>query len=342
MHAAAASRVPQIRFSSQSAPPGEALDQWRDCLSQSWALELAEDRSDEAFSADVSVWNLGGVVFGSGRFGPLQRRARQERNIRADQLDHYRLMMLREGRFDCDADGQQVRLMPGQFVLTDLARPEVIVSAGDSLVLYIPRDKLDEALPQPMQLHGHVPGNACARILSNHLAALMERMPQAMPEELPGLMNATVSLVAASVAPSAQAQELARPAIEAGLLRQACRFIEQRLGDEDLGPAQVCAALRVSRSTLYRLFEPLDGVSQFIRERRLARIHEELCRATDRPVVARVAETFGFRSATHFSRAFREQFGYSASDIARSKPAISASRVRFPGERLDRWLDALH
>ena len=62
--------------------------------------------------------------------------------------------------------------------------------------------------------------------------------------------------------------------------------------------------------TLYRLFDSLGGVSNHIRERRLARVHDILSRSEERQNIARIAEDHGFKTATHFSRAFRQQFGY--------------------------------
>ncbi|MDM0115449.1 hypothetical protein QTI66_25095 [Variovorax sp. J22R133] len=47
-------------------------------------------------------------------------------------------------------------------------------------MLYIPRDTLDAALPQPMRLHGLSPDNACAHLLA--------------PQELPVLPAAATLL----------------------------------------------------------------------------------------------------------------------------------------------------
>ncbi|SFM92059.1 helix-turn-helix domain-containing protein [Variovorax sp. OV329] len=204
-------------------------------------------------------------------------------------------------------------------------------------MLYIPRDLLDEALPHPMRLHGLSPDNACAGLLGEHLAALLQMLPSATPQETAGLAQATVSLVAASLATCPKNAQGARPAIESVLLRRARKHVEQHLREEALSAAMLCAHLRISRSTLYRLFGPLGGVSQYIKERRLARIHELLSGASERPQIARLAEDHGFKSAAHFSKAFREQFGYSAREVPRhgTAPVVAGAHS------LDRWLGAL-
>jgi AraC-like DNA-binding protein len=336
-----AAQVPHIQFDSRSMPAPQALDYWRDSLSRSWEVSLADEVEPSDFHAEVSCWRIHDLIVGTAAFGPKQMRMRREGNIRSDQLDHYRILLNRQGHFDCDADGQQISLAPGRFLITDLGRPEWSQSACRTAVLYIPRDLLDEALPQPMRLHGLSPRNACAEILSEHLSSLLDSLPRATPEELAGLSCATVSLVAASLALTAQNREGAQPAIDSAMFRRARRYVEEHLTEDDLGAQQLCSALRVSRSTLYRLFEPIGGVAQYIKERRLARVHEVLSRSRERPHIARLAERHGFKSAAHFSKAFRTQFGYSAREVPRcGAPATPTIQPR--GESLGDWLGSLH
>lgn len=336
----AARQIPRLRFQSGQMQPQEALAYWRESLCPSWDLEITDPAANQSFHSDSEVWRMDRLLFGCGTFGPTQIRTRRERNIRADQLDHYRLILLRSGQFDCDAGERQACLTPGRFVITDMARAESNVSASDCLVMFIPREQLDEALPRPMDLHGLSPDNPCAQLLQEHLSAMLKHLPDATQEEIPGLSRATVSLVAASIASSPENLEAARPAMENVLLRRGRRFIEQHLRQDDLGAPHLCTELRVSRSTLYRVFMPVGGISQYIKERRLARIHEALARGPAGQSISRLAEQYGFKSAAHFSTAFREQYGYSAREVVQRSPVIAkASGVR--GELLQGWLGDL-
>jgi AraC-like DNA-binding protein len=333
-------RAPHLAFDSDACGrPADAVESWRNNLARSWDMTLPDKEDAARFSARVRMWKMDRTLIGHCDFGPVQTRARRERNIRADQLDHYRLLLVRHGRFDCDADGRQANLSAGRFVITDMMRPEFSVSACRTVVMYIPRDQLEQALPRPIDLHGISPGNACASLLAEHLEALNKSMPHAAPEELPGLAQATVNLVAASLASSEANVEGARPAVECVLLRRGRRFVDQHLADEDLAAPLLCTHLQVSRSTLYRVFEPIGGVSQFIRERRLAKVHEILSRSGERPQIARLAEAHGFKCAAHFSKAFREQYGYSAREVPRYRSA--ALDAGNGSARLNDWLGAL-
>lgn len=342
-YAQSPAQLPHIRFSSNAHPAREALDYWRGSLSRSWEMSLADEADAADFHAEVAVWRMAELIVGSASFGPVQTRMRRERNIQSDQLDHYRIIVMRDGQFRCDAAGRQVTLVPGRFVITDMAQPEWSESACRSTVLYIPRDTLDQALPKPMRLHGMSPDNACAQLVSDHLLALLQGLPDAQPEELGSLASATVGLVAASLVPTAAIDPATTGvAIDSALLRRARKAIEEGLADSEFSAVQLCGLLRVSRSTLYRLFEPLGGVAQFIKERRLARVHQILSQATTRQPIARLAEDHGFKSAAHFSKAFRSQFGYSPSDVARASAMLTLPGGSGDGKRFDHFLGTLY
>ena len=112
-----------------------------------------------------------------------------------------------------------------------------------------------------------------------------------------------------------------------------------------LGAASIGAALKVSRATLYRLFEPHGGVASYLRERRLLRIHATLCAPGPRRSLAAIAEDHGFQSAAQFSRAFRAQFGYSPSEAASAGQPLDAAPAAATepprAESLAAWLRPL-
>ena len=54
------------------------------------------------------------------------------------------------------------------------------------------------------------------------------------------------------------------------------RFIDRNLAAPKLGPEMIAASFGLSRSTLYRLFEPTGGLSAYIRDVRMRRAYEEI------------------------------------------------------------------
>jgi len=90
----------------------------------------------------------------------------------------------------------------------------------------------------------------------------------------------------------------------------AARLIEARLLDPALDATDLMRTLRLSRSSLYRAFRSVGGVNAYIRRRRLEHARDVLVQRTGpRPTVGEVAQSHGFASDSHFSRAFRKAFG---------------------------------
>jgi AraC-like DNA-binding protein len=110
---------------------------------------------------------------------------------------------------------------------------------------------------------------------------------------------------------------------------------------------QLCGHFGVSRTTVYRLFEPLGGVRKFINGARLERCYGELRGADPRRVeIADVAASWGFADASSFSRRFRSRLAASPSEVlgtAQDQTEDAAARADSAGARRIRgytdWLE---
>ncbi len=96
------------------------------------------------------------------------------------------------------------------------------------------------------------------------------------------------------------------------MFREICRFIEQNLEHPDLSTTFLLDRFGVSRATLYRMFEPLGGVRNYLTERRAtsALIHISKGGA-QRGFVAAACERWGFSSPANFNRTIQRLFGNS-------------------------------
>ncbi|WAP71367.1 AraC family transcriptional regulator [Jiella pelagia] len=73
----------------------------------------------------------------------------------------------------------------------------------------------------------------------------------------------------------------------------------------------------LSRSTLYRLFEPFGGVAAYILERRLEQAYRALGDSRDLRLIGTIAHGLGFAGESQFSRSFRQRFGRTPSEVRR-------------------------
>ena len=305
-------RVDSYSVDLSGLSPGQLRERYHERVGDSWRAEFTDGGAGHAFES--TVWNLGAIVVSSNSF-PARHVMRTRERARIDQLDHYHLQVA-FSTLRIDANGERLTVPAGAPLFLDLSQPaDMHNDAGRNIQVFIPREALDELLPGPRVLHATSPQGAAAGMVSDLLRSLVGRLPTMTIDEGNDVAKATMQLIAASVAPTPQTLERARPALQASLLRQACRYIELHLEEPGLEPLSICSALRISRASLYRLFEPYGGVAAHIIERRLHRIHEAISQSQERRPLARISEEHGFKSAAHFSRAFRRQFGYAPSEV---------------------------
>jgi len=339
----------ELLLPAESFEPGEGsaqqrIERWRACVGPALEVGIAADQMPPDWSTTTTGWNLGGVMAVRGNYAPqvLTRRAEA---IAADKLDPYVLHLNQAPQpMHLDANGRRTTIGQRQLLLSDFAQPRSVHCEGDVLTVFIPRKALDALLPRPLDLHGVVPTGACATILASHLKSLAALLPRITRKEAPDAMVATIQLLAASLAPSVDMLGLARPAVEGALLREIRQYMEDHLSEEDLGTDRICAHFRLSRSTLYRLFEADGGVIAYLQDRRLIRIHALLSSPTQRSYLSRIASDNGFKSATHFSRAFRAKFGHSPRETREGQLCVAGARTA-PGSSANgsvfgRWLSA--
>jgi AraC-like DNA-binding protein len=101
----------------------------------------------------------------------------------------------------------------------------------------------------------------------------------------------------------------------------ACSYVEEHLTDPNLGADEIAAAIGLSERQLSRVFAAdSTSVPRHILSRRLELAHAVLSRTGRTATVADIAARCGFTSATYFSHAFRQRFGYRASDVRCAPP----------------------
>ncbi|WP_233827750.1 helix-turn-helix domain-containing protein [Paraburkholderia sp. ZP32-5] len=341
----AAQQIPYVRFDSKDVLPDERLDYWQGSLSNVCTLSFPGGLTASEFKARNEMWMLGDMMLSVRECSPHILH-RSERSIKLDQLDHYKIhFRIGNGaNTDMVLGRRLIHVEAGGTVLTHMAQPELAhVHGGTTINVIIPRDRLDPLLPRPVDLHGVTLNGPCSVLLASHLTTLTQTVGGLTREQLPAVTGATLQLLAAAVTPTLDTLALARPVVEATLMRQVRHFIEANLTNPDLTPDVICKHFKISRSALYRMFEPLGGVAGFIKERRLYNIHTLLTSAQHRPHLHRIAEMHGFKTAAHFSRSFREQFGYSARELFAAAPQRPVHMPISGGPRysMDRWLHLL-
>lgn len=316
-------RLPIQRFSTEFVEPATRFEAFRMRINSMFDMETpARDRLSR-FAGEIQSVNLGSMLISSMTTESFLFE-RPRRKIMRDFLDHILL------RVDLDAAiGRNGR--PLALTVIDLGRiSEPAPTPASNISLVIPRRLLGGSTDAISRVHGHSLRHPPALFLAEHLASLM-RLSDGAEDAMPAIADAlTPALIAACLDTQPATLVAARPDMELLLLGRARQYIEVNLRNPMLSPESLARALGMSRSALYRLFEPVGGVARAIREARLKQAMREIRQSGTGSRLSDIAFELGFGSDAHFSRAFRAYCGCTPATTA---PPSRAGTGPPPGSR---------
>jgi AraC-like DNA-binding protein len=331
--------IPALRFDGAGMTRELALAAWQELTSPVFDTTPAPVQAGVA--PRFATYHLGDILVGVGEFDATCF-TRSRAKARADGLDHLMVQIYTRGGYRGELGSRTVNVAPGDVVTLDMARETRTVStASANITLMIPRDLLGaRALPHGPHVHD-VASAACTQLFAEHVLALAPRLDTLRQSAAPYLADATLSLYRAALAPSADALAQASEPVHHTLLLRARRLIETRLDGQEVSAESLANALRMSRATLYRLFEPFGGVAAYVLERRLLRARSALRDGRDLRRINQVASDCGFGDASHFSRAFRRRFGMTPADARQLRNEEGPAATPARGVDLAPWITQL-
>ncbi|MEX2743295.1 helix-turn-helix domain-containing protein [Rhizobium mongolense] len=289
-----------IDVSTQSFPRDNQFEIFRNAHVGVADLTFCKS-ADGSFPARLKVWMLGSMLVVSTVL-PGKGYAHEWRHVKKAALDNWYL---------CLPVQALERASGGQTLphLRCLAKPfEVMVEDEGALSVFLPSDGFVATSTLESLLHRKMEG-ALGHLLADYLVLLARSLADLTVAEVPYVVEATRNLIIACLAPSQDRVVDAQTPIGAVVLERAKRLINTRLADHSLTAETICSELGVSRSRLYRLFEPLGGVAAYIRHERLVRTRAGITNSNDVRAIFHIAEEWGFDDPSAYSRAFRHEFG---------------------------------
>ncbi|WP_024803295.1 helix-turn-helix domain-containing protein [Nocardia sp. BMG51109] len=305
-----ANTVIDIRSTPELAP-GQALEQWESVLSESYFPLAVSNPQMERFHSRVRAVTYG-AVGGSLIEGTPQRVYRSRRHV--DRPDEPILMALfaTAGRGTLEGAGRDSVIEPGGLLLYDNVQP-CAAHFGSTWGLLSMQVQLPSIVERTGISIGRLPINV--RIPSSGAVGVIERffrdlleVQQTDPEAAARLGEHAVDLMASAVLLACGAQPTEQSA-QALARQQALAFVRRHYTDPDLTTEQIAQACAVSRRTLYRLFEDVEGgVGAMVRRRRIGTA-QALLRVDGVRSLESIAAACGFASDRHFYRAFKQATG---------------------------------
>lgn len=285
------------------------LEQWHQISEQVCGRFSTQFALNEAlFVGDIHRERFGSTDVAFIRTNASQIiRARSNSDLAEDRFCF--LVLQQQGSMEVSMGSERMVLREGDLALLDSAMAIEMVPTGlfRHLSVHLPREAL-KGLGK--QAYGKLSaGGFSGQLLRTmmHQIASGDLSNQPGGDEGPALQNAIVALLDPIVKFD---ETLALPDT---LRSQAEQLIRQQLTSTNLSASSIAEQLNISCRHLYRLFEnESDTVCRYIQRLRLERASLLLREpALRHKSITDIAMDIGYPDPTHFSKAFRKQFGQS-------------------------------
>jgi AraC family transcriptional activator of tynA and feaB len=230
--------------------------------------------------------------------------------------------------------GHEALLQKGDFTLCDSAAPHSyrVEQSSEVVMLRVPSNILKEHLPSPECFCGRQ--LRASEGLTSTVAALTLNLCEQLESGLsldfhPRVARPLLEMIATSY--SVAFRSLIRDSsVLSGRHAKVKLYIEQHLHDPELSPCRVASGLKLSPRYLRMIFAVgRETVSAYILRRRLEECARQMCDPRWRGhSISEIAFGWGFNSAPHFTRSFRERFKISPRDYRRLGPSAGANPDR--------------
>ena len=338
--------VPHAVFSLDGVDDRERFDLWRESISCIFEVEADREVRDRTFNATVDA-NMFGPVMLARTQTLRQDWIRTPGVMAADGMDHYMVQLYESGEMLWETSKGSFSFPENGLVVFDLSR-EVSLKTNDfaNISLIIPRDMLESQIKFENDQHLRIlrGSEPMVQLLRDHMMSLKRLSSQMSARQAVEIAPATIGLTAAclnAAVSDAPQQQAGLSLAQMSVIR---RLIERNLSNPSMSAEWITARAGMSRAKLYQLFEPLGGVANYVRERRLRRGLLALADGNARHrSIFDIALDSGYSTDTAFSRAFKARYGFSPSEIRRGE-AVRGNRMTNPDSvdrRYEHWLHHL-
>ncbi|MDN4571801.1 hypothetical protein DBB29_01585 [Pandoraea cepalis] len=302
----------------------DAKHTWPDLVSELIAgnPELGGDRysfepvGPTSFDGSITCGALGGARFARVAASPSFYKGNPVLGTEVSPI----FIALQTNGVSILGDGvSRIKLVPGEWTLFDARQPFAIGSETPMEVLFVNLPSLRPAKPgdpSPYPSFRSAGFDGSGRIFAELTVSLfreIERLDLRVTAPSVDLLAALVSDTYRALFPST----VLPVDIQYDRIKE---FVEDNLPDPELSPQMIADALFMSVRQVHRAFKSKgrETVSEYIWKRRVRKCSEELGSVMSESVsVTDIAFRWGFSSSPHFSRAFKEEMGLTASEFRR-------------------------
>ena len=295
-------------------------DMWNNLLSDIFGSIRAEPRSNEKFRASLAAVSIGDVSM-------IQCKSRaanvfhRPQDMPPGSKNDFLIKVQMQGNSTIRLRDSELALRTGDYMICDNSQPYCLAFEEETTIISIPvaETYLRRFSPFPNDV-AFLPvdgSNPIHRVSYDYLHSLWRNDVNEMSEFAKSKLAETfLELAVLSIADQHRLITPSKPG-HRELYQRCCNYIDQSFVDEDLTPAQIAKANGISLRLLQTTFaEQNTSVRQFLTARRL----QEAMHILETPIyqsrsISEIAYSAGFKNLATFSRAFKEHFGKSPSDV---------------------------
>ncbi len=287
------------------------------------------------YQAEHLRWTVEAHHFDVFICGRLQSTAQSLINFphKYDNLnDHFILMVVVAGGIEGKAGRLDINLSPGDVIILDVLQPikmNLIESRVgnyiDVLYMAIPRALLFE-VDNSCQLHGKIiyQKDFLSKMIASNMASLLSHSANFSDSEVNKVARPIIDLVISAIRSSHAPIQPIMMDTKLHMITRVCDFIQENLRVAALGSELICQKFGLSRSSLYRLFEPFGGIIAHIRKKRVVAATRMLLKPQYRQwKVAEIAYYWQFEPAA-FNRLFIATYGLTPNQARREQHELWA------------------
>jgi AraC-like DNA-binding protein len=309
------------RVSTLGLPASGRMAAWNDLYSSRMSRVEFTPGDNQKFDAELSIGRLGPVKL--AKLSVDRCSIERTRRHLAQSPRLYSFHLQASGSSVFHHYGRESHLSAGDIVLCDTGMPHYFHTEGASrtIMVRVTPDVLREYLPSPEQFCGLHLGHSVG--VAHTVAAMMESLSQEIDfgsREEYETRIASYLLEMISISYTMGFDLESSPSAAAWRRRNdVVRYIEDHLRDPSLTAESVAEGVHLSSRHLRTIFSASgEKVSAYILRRRL----EECARKIRDPAwsgqtLMGIAFSWGFNSAAHFTRSFRDQYGVSPREYRR-------------------------
>ncbi|MFO1272128.1 MAG: helix-turn-helix domain-containing protein [Rubrivivax sp.] len=306
--------MPHVHSTAQ-VEPRQRLAYWTDLVCDTYVqLECDAHGGRRSIEGEIVADRLSTLALSRVTASAQVVRRTPARIARVSE-DFFLVSIQTRGRGVISQDGRDAVLEPGDFALYDSTRPYTLTFGGpfQQLVLMLPGPTLRTELRETQRLTATaVSGERGAgHLMIGMIRSLAAGIDTLAPESAAAVADSVTQILVAglSALPAARSQA---PSQRTAFHREQVKvFVRQHLRDPGLGVGRIAAALRLSPSSLHRVWAgEACSLTDWIWAQRLDAARRDLADpALAARSVSEIAFSWGFNDAAHFSRSFRARFG---------------------------------